>query len=66
MEIIGSRPGRDGDKFAEAGLTPMAMPAGNMAVAEARMIVEFDKMFAQPIDPANLAGDFKPAITGEP
>ena len=65
MEIIGSRSGRDGDKVAEAGLTPMEMPAGNMAFAEARMIIECDKMFAQPIDPANLAGDYKPAITGE-
>jgi flavin reductase (DIM6/NTAB) family NADH-FMN oxidoreductase RutF len=55
LQILGTRSGRDGDKIAEAGLTPIAstlVPAPGFA--EADLIVECRKMYWQDMDPAHF------------
>ena len=52
LTICGTKSGRDTNKVAEAGLTPMATPAGSVAFAEANMIFEWRKLYAAPIDSA--------------
>ncbi len=45
LQVCGTRSGRDGDKVAEAGLTPMATPGGNVTFAEARLTLECRKLY---------------------
>jgi len=55
LSLLGTRSGRDGDKIAEAGLTPVA--AGCVAApayAEAHMVIECRKMYWQDIDPTHF------------
>lgn len=55
LELCGSKSGRDIDKAAAAGLTPIAgtLP-GTTSFAEARMVVECRKIYFQDIDPRNF------------
>ncbi len=46
LQYCGTRSGRDGDKIAEAGLTGTATDAGTPAIAEARLVLECRKMYA--------------------
>lgn len=51
LELLGNRSGRDGDKIAESGLTPMA--SGVVAApcfAEAELVLECRKMYWQDLD----------------
>lgn len=48
LELLGTKSGRDGDKVAESGLTPMALESGDMSFAQARMIIECRKLYAEP------------------
>lgn len=55
LQLLGTRSGRDGDKIAEAGLTPIAstqVPAPGFA--EAELIIECRKMYWQDMDPAHF------------
>ena len=55
LQILGTKSGRDEDKIAEAGLTPIAstlVPAPGFA--EADLIVECRKMYWQDMDPAHF------------
>ena len=60
LQLLGSKSGRDGNKIAEAGLTPMA--SGQVAApgfAEADLVIECRKIYWQDMDPA---GFVSPAI----
>jgi flavin reductase (DIM6/NTAB) family NADH-FMN oxidoreductase RutF len=52
LNICGTKSGRDGDKVAEAGLTPLASPNGSVYFAEACLVMECRKLYAQDFDPA--------------
>jgi flavin reductase (DIM6/NTAB) family NADH-FMN oxidoreductase RutF len=55
LQLLGTKSGRDGDKIAEAGLTPIAstlVPAPGFA--EADLIVECREMYWQDMDPAQF------------
>ena len=55
LDICGNKSGRDIDKAAAAGLTPIpGKLSGTTAFAEARMIIECRKIYFQDIDPANF------------
>ena len=49
LTICGTKSGRDGDKIREAGLTPIATPAGSTAFEEAYMIMECRKLYVAPL-----------------
>lgn len=58
LSICGSKSGRDTDKMAETGLTPIAGDTeGTTAFDEARIIVECRKIYFQDIDPKNFLSD---------
>jgi len=55
LNLLGTKSGRDGDKIAESGLTPLA--ASRVAApifAEAELVLECRKMYWQDIDPAHF------------
>ncbi len=52
LELCGSRSGRDLDKAAACGLTPIEITPGITSFAEARLVFECKKIYAQDIDPA--------------
>ena len=55
LQVLGTKSGRDGDKIAEAGLTPEASTCvAAPSFAEAELIIEAKKLFAQKIDPASF------------
>jgi flavin reductase (DIM6/NTAB) family NADH-FMN oxidoreductase RutF len=66
LELCGTKSGRDCDKVAEAGLTPLPSPTGSVYFAEASLVLECRKLYAQDIDPAKfidqtIDGDVYPA-----
>jgi len=46
LQFCGSRSGRDFDKAAETGLTPLATEAGNVFFQEARLVMECRKIYS--------------------
>ena len=55
LQLLGSKSGRDGDKIAEAGLTPIAstqVPAPSFA--EAELVIECQKIYWQDMEPAQF------------
>lgn len=54
LNICGSKSGRDIDKAAETGLTPIAGAAGTTTFKEARLVLECRKLYFQDIDPKNF------------
>ena len=55
LSVLGSHSGRDGDKVAAAGLTPMATPGvAAPTFQEARLTFACRKRFRQPMDPASF------------
>jgi flavin reductase (DIM6/NTAB) family NADH-FMN oxidoreductase RutF len=46
LQFCGSRSGRDHDKAAETGLTPVATDQGNVAFQEARLVMECRKIYS--------------------
>ena len=48
LTIMGTKSGRDTDKVKESGLTPVVTPNGSMAYAEAKMVIECKKLYAEP------------------
>jgi flavin reductase (DIM6/NTAB) family NADH-FMN oxidoreductase RutF len=55
LDLCGTRSGRDLDKAAAAGLTPVAGASGAVAFAEARLVLECRKLYGQDLDPARFA-----------
>ena len=52
LRVIGSKSGRDGNKIAEAGLTPIASAkVASPGFAQAELIVELKKMYWSDFDP---------------
>jgi len=55
LGILGAKSGRDGDKIKEAGLTPVASTLiGSPAFAEASLVIECRKLYAQTLDSQNF------------
>lgn len=46
LNLCGTRSGRDCDKVTEAGLTPLFTPEGYPSFAEAKMVIECRKLYA--------------------
>jgi flavin reductase (DIM6/NTAB) family NADH-FMN oxidoreductase RutF len=62
LKILGSQSGRDGDKIAVSGLTPVASQhITSPAFAEAELVLECRKIYSDKIDPAGFQD---PAIEG--
>lgn len=51
LEFCGSRSGKDADKAASVGITPVEGSLGTVYFAEARLIIECRKIYFQDIDP---------------
>lgn len=55
LNLLGTKSGRDGDKIAEAGLTPIASTqVAAPGFAEANLIIECRKVYWQDMDPAHF------------
>ena len=54
LNFCGSRSGRDVNKAAETGITPVGGDSGSVFFEEARMILECRKIYFQDINPANF------------
>jgi len=54
LKFCGSRSGRDHDKAAETGLTPVATKNGNVFFREARLVMECRKLYADDLKPENF------------
>ena len=57
LTIMGTKSGRDTDKVKESGLTPVATPNGSMAYAEAKMVIECKKLYAEPFKEESFANN---------
>ena len=51
LQICGSKSGRDSNKVQEAGLTPIPTSSGSVSFAEARLILECRKLYADRLKP---------------
>ncbi len=51
LQTCGSQSGRDGDKVAQAGLTPIETTGGSVSFAEARMFLECRKLYGEYLKP---------------
>lgn len=51
LDYFGSHSGRDGDKAAGAGLTPVVFEEGGISYAEARRVLVCQKLYSQDFDP---------------
>jgi flavin reductase (DIM6/NTAB) family NADH-FMN oxidoreductase RutF len=55
LQLLGTKSGRDGDKIAEAGLTPMASTQiAAPGFAEAELIIECRKIYWDDLDPTHF------------
>lgn len=54
LQICGTKSGRDCDKVAEAGLTPLELPDGTMTFGEARLVVDGKKIYKCELDRAGF------------
>ena len=54
LGYLGSASGRDEDKIAGSGLTPLFTDLGNPIYAEADLAIECRKIYSQPFDPARM------------
>ncbi len=64
LQVCGSRSGRDGDKIADAGITPVEDKPGMVYFREARLVLECRKVYLHDIQPQGFAdpalADFYP------
>jgi len=51
LKLCGTTSGRDTDKIADAGLTPVESPGGSVFFDEARLVIECRKIYSNVIDP---------------
>ena len=54
LQFCGSRSGRDHDKAAETGLTPVATDNGNVFFQEARLVMECRKLYSDDLKAENF------------
>ena len=54
LNFCGSRSGREVDKVAECGFTPVAAANGSVWFEEARLVIECRKLYSQDLDPARF------------
>jgi len=55
LSLLGTKSGRDGDKIAESGLTPMASAIiAAPCFEEAELVIECEKMYANDLNPAHF------------
>lgn len=54
LQFCGTRSGRDHDKAAETGLTPMETDRGNVIFEEARMVLECRKIYEDDLEKKNF------------
>lgn len=54
LNICGTKSGRDTDKVAEAGLTPMTLESGDVTFREARMTIQGRKLFRSDMEKQNF------------
>ena len=54
LKICGTKSGRNIDKVAEAGLTPMETESTAVYFEEARLVIECQKIYYQDIDPTHF------------
>ncbi len=54
LNLCGTKSGRDVDKAAAAGLTPVSVDEGTVSFSEARLVLECRKMYFHDFDPANF------------
>lgn len=54
LNICGSKSGRDTDKVAEAGLTPVELSPEAVGFDEARLVIECKKLYFQDLEPENF------------
>ncbi len=54
LKICGTKSGRDTEKAAETGLTPVRSPEGSVYFREARLVMECRKIYFQDIDPEHF------------
>jgi flavin reductase (DIM6/NTAB) family NADH-FMN oxidoreductase RutF len=55
LQLLGNRSGRDGDKIAESGLTPIqSEKVAAPAFAEAELVIECRKIYWEDIDPTHF------------
>ncbi len=57
LNLCGSRSGREIDKAAECGFTPLEAENGSVYFGEARLVLECRKLYFQDLDPANFLDD---------
>ncbi|MCK4301464.1 MAG: flavin reductase family protein [candidate division Zixibacteria bacterium] len=54
LKLCGTKSGRDGDKVAQAGLTPRETESGSVFFDQARLVIECRKIYFQDLDPDNF------------
>lgn len=54
LKICGTQSGRDIDKMKEAGLSPWITEDGNIAIADADLVIECRKLYSDMIRPENF------------
>ena len=54
LKFCGTKSGRDVDKMAATGLTPLATESGAVSFAQARLVLECRKIYIHDLDPANF------------
>jgi len=62
LEFCGAHSGRDTDKAAQTGLTPIPVPCGAVAFAQARLILECRTLYSDDLRPNRF---LDPAIEGK-
>lgn len=54
LKLCGSKSGRDVDKVAETGITPVESGSGSVYFAEAQLVLECKKIYTHDLDPENF------------
>ena len=54
LQLCGTKSGRDTDKVAATGLTPVPLESGAMTFAEARLTIEGRKLFKAPMQESHF------------
>lgn len=62
LEFCGAHSGRNTDKAAQTGLTPLPVPCGSVAFAQARLILECRTLYSDDLRPNRF---LDPAIEGK-
>ena len=63
LSYLGAHSGRDGDKVAEAGLTPKEL-AGGVTFEEANLTFVCRKLYQAPFEPEGLADEINNGVYG--